>query len=131
MRALLAIAVLLLALPAGAIAEDFDKQLVSGIVMVHIRVPAVTTGGMVASVGLRREDTKELVFCAPLTTGEEIHEPSDPIYNRGAPVFLSASGFDTPECTGYESSPSNNRYRATFGPPGQVLLLEPVTEGTE
>ena len=126
----LVMAILLLA-PTGALAEDFDKQLVSGVVMVHIQVPAVTTGGVVASVGLRREDTKELVFCALLTTGGRIDEPSEPIVNRGAPVFLSASGFDAPECVGHESAPSTNRYRATFGPPGQVLLLEPVPSVTE
>ena len=125
MRALLVVAVLL-ALPAAA--EDFDRPLDSGVVVIGIRASGDVGKGLTSSVGLRREDTGVLVFCVPAEPGETVTGLSEPVSNPGAPVFLRAFAFDKPDCAGLESPASADRYRVVFGAPGRPSLLpEPGT----
>ena len=122
----LGIALLVLAMLAFAVrvqAADFDRPLESGVVAVAIRASADTGVGLTRSVGLRREDTGQLVFCAALGTGEEVLGESDAILNGGAEVLLSAYAFDGEACSGLESLPSADRYRVVFGAPGRPVLL--------
>ena len=130
MRALALIGILcLLAVPA--LADDIDRPLSSGVTQVRIQATGDTSVGLTASVGLRREDTGALVFCAPATTGEIVEGESDAIVNLGAAVLLSAFAFDAPDCTGLESLPSADRYRVVFGAPGRPALLPVPAGGAE
>lgn len=130
MRALALIGILcLLAVPA--LADDIDRPLSSGVTQVRIQATGDTSVGLTRSVGLRREDTGALVFCAPATTGEIVEGESDAIVNLGAAVLLSAFAFDAPDCTGLESLPSIDRYRVVFGAPGRPALLPVSAAGPE
>jgi len=104
-------------------AADIDRPLASGVVSVRIQASADTGVGLTRSVGLRREDTGAIVFCAPAETGETITGQSEAIENLGAEVLLSASAFDAAACSGVESLPSEDRYRVVFGAPGRPVLL--------
>ena len=112
---------LLLAVPVHA--GDIDRPLESGVVSVRIRASTEANAGFTRSVGLRRDDTGELVFCMAAGAGEEVNGPSDPIVNLGSEVLLSASAFDAADCSGVESLPSADRYRIVFGAPGTPWLL--------
>ena len=113
----------LLYLP-GASATDFDRPLQSGVAAVRIQAASPSSAGLTRSVGLRREDTLDLVFCAPLEPGAELIGESTPIVNLGGEVLLHAIAFDAHACTGLESLPSADRYRVVFGAPGKPMLLE-------
>lgn len=104
-------------------AEDIDRPLSSGVVSVRIQASADTGVGLTRSVGMRREDTGDLVFCLAAAGGEEVSGESDAIENLGAEVLLSASAFDGEACSGLESLPSADRYRVVFGAPGRPVLI--------
>ena len=106
-----------------AYAADIDRPLSSGVASVRILASADTGVGLTRSVGLRREDTGALVFCAPAGTGEEVSGETNSIVNLGSEVLLSASAFDGDACSGLESQPSEDRYRVVFGAPGRPVLL--------
>ena len=112
-----------LAFAVQARAADIDSPLSSGVTSVRIQASADTGVGLTRSVGLRREDTGVLVFCAPAGAGEIVSGESDAIVNLGAEVLLVASAFDGAACSGLESLPSADRYRVVFGVPGRPVLL--------
>lgn len=122
----LGFALLLLTVFAFAVradAADIDRPLSSGVALVRIQASSETGVGFTRSVGLRREDTGVLVFCVPAGIGETVEGESNAIDNLGAEVLLSASAFDGAACTGWESLPSEDRYRVVFGAPGRPTLL--------
>lgn len=108
-----------------AAAETIDRALSSGIVPVIVRVAEADPDALAtASVGLRRIDTNQLVFCAPGAPGETLRGESDALLNLGGvEIFLQAFSFSGLDCSGVESLGSDDLYRVIFGAPGKPFLL--------
>ena len=126
MRVCILIAALLIAGCDPAIAAEIDMRLVSGVGAGRMQASADSNVGVTRSIGLRREDTGALVFCAAALAGELVHAETDSMANPGVEVLVRGYAFTGAECTGTESVPSADAFRVPFGPPGEPLLLEYV-----
>ncbi len=120
------VAVVLVAGCEPAVAGEIDMRLVSGVGAGRMQASADTNVGVTRSIGLRREDTGAMVFCAAALAGEIVDVETDSMDNPGVEVLVRGYSFTGAECTGTESVPSSDAFRVPFGPPGAPLLLEYV-----
>lgn len=118
--------VVVVCLMAGKLvaAETIDRPLSSGFVEIKVSAPGESPDNLdTASIGLRRIDTGDLVFCAPAAPGVTLTGESELIQNLGGEILLQAFAFSEVECAGVASLGSDDLYRVVFGAPGKPELL--------
>ena len=125
MRLINFISIVLIA--GSSCAADFDRSLVQGVAEIKGRAGATSLDLLdTASLGLRRIDTGEQLFCVNAGPDELVVGSTSVINKRSGEILLQLFAFSEADCMGLMSEGSADRYRVVFGKPNKPLLIELV-----